>query len=378
MKRGLPFRVTAYALACGFLLTLLSWAEICSEACSAVHSYKLYSLSFEAIGFIFFPVTLGLHFLGIRFWLGKAATSSLLAAAAGSEISFILLQKNEIGNWCPICLSIAAVIGIAMAAYVIEFINNSRSRRMKNTWIVLGTLCFACLGLLLSNHGIAKEQPLLAAEKSLQRNITFSNSENTVDVYLFTDWQCPACRKLEPHLPELASKILEEANLIFVDAVLHVDTLNFMPYNLSFMINDKDNYLKLRSKLTEISKKTGKPTDQMIDQAIAPFHYQQLQYSDIAVGSKYFKGLVDQYDIGMTPTLVVVNRDDIKKRRKLSGREINQPNIQKAIKAVKSPQTKPPKVQPVHVNPPHVSPTHVQPIHVQPTKVAPTHVNTSI
>lgn len=371
MNRHLLFWTTTGALIGGLILSILSWTELCSEACNAVHFYRFFGLPLELVGFIFFPVTLLLHFLG-RSNIAKLATFILLAVALGSEARFILLQHNEIGNWCPICLSIATTVVIALCPYMMELIK-TRSSSMKSTWIFLGTL-FTFIGLLLSNYGIAKDQPLLAAEKILQENITFGKGDNSIVVYLFTDWQCPACRKLEPSLAILIPKILEEANLIFVDTVLHVDTLNFMPYNLSFMLNDKDNYLQLRLHLTDISKNTGRPTDDLIVKTITPLSYQQLQYADIAVGSKFFKNLVDQYEITQTPTLVVVNREDLKKRRKLSGREINEHNVQKAIRSVKTPlkpTVKPPKLSTPHVQPPKVSSPKVTPLHVTPTKVTP-------
>ncbi len=375
MSRAFPFWITACALACGLLISFLSWTDFCSEACYEVHAYRLFGMSFESVGFVFFPLTLTLHILGNRSLIAKKAAIAFIATAAGSEISFLLIQKYEIGTWCLICLSVAAAIGIALTGYIIEFIH-IRGNRMKNAWIILGTLSFTFIGLVISSRGIAKDQPLLAAEKTVQESITFGTKDKDIDVYLFTDWQCRACRKLEPSLVALTPKILDEANLIFVDAILHVDTLNYMPYNLSFMMNNKEDYLQLRSKLTEISKSTGRPTDTLIEETIAPLNYKQLQYADIAVASKYFKELVDQYEINVTPTLVIVNRADLNKRRKLSGREINEPNIHKAIHAVKQPQTPPTNVKPkpVHVQLPPSRPLHVQPTKVQPTRVQPTRV----
>ena len=330
--QGVPYEKSPFLDRCGRAVRrpdsfLCLVDDLCSEACNAAHLYKLFGAPFETFGFIFFPMTLGLHFLGRKFYWARMAVFFLLASAVGSEISFILIQKYEIGRWCPLCLSIAGTIAIAATVYL-------RSGFMKNRWMVLGALLFSCAGFLFANTGIAKDEPFLAAEKSLQDHLSFGKQDSPIQVYFFTDWQCPACRALEPKALQIASKIMETGSLFFVDTIIHVDSLNFVPYNLSFMVHDKANYFQLRNKLSEISKETGTPTDAEIEKAIAPLRYKQLPQSEIAVGNRLFKSLADQFEVGATPTMVIVDKET-KKKRTLVGKEITEAQIMKAIQGIK-------------------------------------------
>lgn len=331
------------ALLIAIALTLFSLLNICKEMCSAVHQYRLMGLPFELYGLIFLPILAGLHFVSRKLaWAGTAA-GLMIAGALGMEINFILVQKYVIKAWCPVCLSIAAAIGLAALCYGIEYILNlnehvkhdGRSEMMKALKKAFGSMTFAAVGFMFAFFGIAKEQPLKAAEESIKESIVFGNANSPVQVYLFSDWQCPACRSLEPTIEAIAPKIMNRATLVFVDTIVHSDTLNFIPYNLSFMINNKAQYLKLRHILTEISKTTGSPSEEQVEEAIKRLgvNHTQLHYSDIAVGIKYFKHLVKQFEVDATPTMIIVHRDE-KKGKKLQGSEINESNVMKAIESM--------------------------------------------
>lgn len=104
------------------------------------------------------------------------------------------------------------------------------------------------------------------------------------------------------------------------------------------MIHDKGKYLELRDALTKISTQTGDPTEQDVEKAIEPFgvKYEQLSYSDVAVGIKYFKHLGKEFKVTSTPTVVVVNKT-LKKGKKMHGAsEITEANILKAIETLQN------------------------------------------
>lgn len=334
------YRLATAGIFGGFILAIISFLKVCSESCGGTHDYKLCGLSFECYGLILFPILSILHYFS---WKSKTASmlaGFLLAAALGSEIDFILIQKYEIKSYCPICLSIAACIAVAALAYFISYIiefkrsleENKKDEIMKNIKKAVATTLFMIFGFVFALIGVVKENPLAAAEKSIKESVALGNLNSEVEVYLFSDWQCPACRTLEPTIEKLAPKIMKKARLVFVDTIVHKETLNFIPYNLSFAINNKAKYMELRSVLTKISAATGEPSEEQIEQALAPLgiKYKPLSYADITVGTKYFTHLVKQFEIEATPTMVIIHRGD-KKGKKLKGSEINETNVMQAI-----------------------------------------------
>jgi len=93
------------------------------------------------------------------------------------------------------------------------------------------------IGFLLAFFGLTKVDVLQAAENSIKDSVAFGNAKSDIDVYFFSDWQCPACRQVEPKLKELIPLITKRARLTFVDFTIHPSSLNFSPYNLSFMVH---------------------------------------------------------------------------------------------------------------------------------------------
>ena len=129
---------------------------------------------------------------------------------------------------------------------------------------------------------------------------------------------------------------MQAAKLIFVDDPVHPETLNFTPYNVSFMINNKEHYFKLRHALTNLSENTKAPTDEQI-KAIADkigITYKQLSYSDVALANKYYTHLIKQLDVEGTPTVVVVNKETQKGKKLPGASKITEENILKTIQSL--------------------------------------------
>lgn len=325
----------------GFALSVISWLELCSQQCAAAHSYRLFGLKFEDIGMVFFPTLLALHLGSLFVPFLSFIAGLMLAGAIGAEMIFIHAQKVLIGHWCPVCLSIAACVGLSSLCYFLGYVKNikffinesRRSETMINMRKGFATAAAVILGFIMAFVGLGKNDELQAAESSIKDSVAFGNMRSNIDVYFFSDWQCPACRQVEPKLKELLPLISKKARLTFVDFTIHPSSLNFTPYNLSFMIHNKGKYLELRDSLTNLSKETETPSDTQVEKLATDLgvRYKQLNYSDVALGLKYFKTLGSEFDIDSTPTLVLVN-EKTKKGKKLYGvAEITADNINKAI-----------------------------------------------
>ena len=333
------------AIFLGFLLSIVSWLRICSEECAESHNWCFCGLPFELAGLLFFIPLLILHGLSKKFPALSFLAFLMLLGALGTEIQLILVQKLQIGSWCPICLSIAACIFVAALCYVIKYFaelsllrkQGLKGEYMNTIWKGIAGISVFFLGFLIAVIGVYKIDPLSAQEATLKDSVAFGDKTGTIEVYMFTDWACPACRQLEIDLGKMAPTIMENARLTFVDYVIHPETLNYSPYNVSFMIKNKPQYFKLREELTNLSIKNHNPTEEDIKKIAenAGIKYQPLNFADIALSQKYFKQLAAQFGVSKTPTMVIINTKT-KKGKKLVGiPEITESNILKAIESLK-------------------------------------------
>lgn len=336
--------IPGLALLTACALTFASWLHLCSQACAEGHAYRLYGLTFESIGLALFPVFAILHFLSWRYVPLFFIMGCLLAAVLGAELVFLYIQKYKIGSWCPICVSIAVSLAIATAGYYYVYRktfkalleNGTKGQIMNYICKGLSTMVFFALGLIIAFVGIGKVNHLEAQENEMKDKIAFGNFKSPVEVYIFTDWECPACRSLEPKWEAMAPAIMQKAKISFMDDPVHDATLNYTPYNISFMIYNKSQYFALRQALTELAVETKTPQDSQVEAIAAKLgmRYRQLNYAEVAAASKYFDHVNEEYKVEGTPTVVIVNTQT-KKHKKLEGlAEITRENILKAIKSL--------------------------------------------
>lgn len=328
MPKKIAYHLATLFILGGAILTLISWMKLCSTYCSSAHNYRLFGVPFEVTGAFFFLA------LGVLHVLRKTKLMLLLIALGlGAELYFIFLQKTAIGTWCPVCLSIAFCIACLGLCYLTIYNNQPHEEFMHPLPLLAFTLIF---GFASSFLGVGKIDQLAAEESSLKEEIKFGNRTSPISIYVFTDWACPACRSVEPALEAMAPAITKQAQVTFVDAVVHPETLNYAPYNISFMAHNKPQYFQIRDALGKLSLKNKKPTDQDISAAVAPLGvtFQEIPYEDVALTMKYFDELVDKLKVTGTPTVAIIN-DTTKKGKKLSGKEITEANVLKAIQALR-------------------------------------------
>jgi thiol-disulfide isomerase/thioredoxin len=340
-NKNTPFYIAAVAICIALFLGGFSWMNLCSHVCKESHSYRLYGYSFEAIGLLFFSLTALMHFFSRKLPLFASLTGWFLSASLGAEIIFLYVQKYKIGAWCPVCLSIAAALTIAATAYFYEYYQSFKnSIESRERGLIMDTIYKGCtggmffiFGFIFAFFGIAKQNPLYAAENSVKESIAFGNSSSPMEMYIFTDWRCPACRSLEPIFESTAKKVMTLAKVTFVDDAVHPESLNFTPYNLSFMINNKPRYFELRRALGKLGEETKTPTDQQVETIASNLgvNYSQLHYTDVALGIKYFNHLIKQLAVEGTPTVILVNKTT-KKGKKFEGvEEISEQSILNAF-----------------------------------------------
>lgn len=340
----LTYWIAAFALlaACG--LALVSWLQLCAQSCAEGHHYRFCGFTFESVGLTLFPLVALLHLLSKKIMAFSLLTGWILCAMLGAEVIFIYVQKYKIGSWCPVCLAIAASLLIAALVYLYEYYkdfkrsleNPERGLIMINIYKGLTGIAFFVMGFLIAFAGVGKCNPLHAAENNIKENIAFGDPNSKIEVYVFTDWACPACRSLEPIFEAMAPKVMKVARLTFVDDPVHPETLNFTPYNVSFMIHNKNKYFELRHALTELSEETKAPTDKQIEELASKLGvtYKQLSYADVALANKFFSHLITQLDVEGTPTVVIVNKETQKGKKLPGAQKITEAKIMKAIQSL--------------------------------------------
>lgn len=202
---------------------------------------------------------------------------------------------------------------------------------MSSIWIAFSQVSMLTLGIIVALVGVAKPE-ISFADGIEDKDSYFGNKESPVDVYVITDWFCPLCYKIEPKLEEMYPQIMSKARLFFIDKEIHPETMNYVPYNLSLMINEKKKYIEARRALHELALKKKSPSVEDVQAVLKPLgiKYQQLSYSDIENGVHFFEGIIKTFKVNATPTLIITNRHKLESK-KLVGSEITESNVKKAL-----------------------------------------------
>src|ERR1039457_4893141 len=188
---SVPNGIVWLATLAGLGLSVVALLKICS-ACSETAKYRVFGLDFGWFGIGYFVVLTIAVVLRRRFTWAGWCVALLYFASAGAETRFIWIQKFEIGQWCPICLSLATAVFIACIGIIWltlkTYTAKGATMKSKMLFIVLVTLFFA-LGLGGSIMGVKKQAD--AAELDL----FLGKTSSPTTVYFVSDWFCPACKK---------------------------------------------------------------------------------------------------------------------------------------------------------------------------------------
>jgi len=306
--------LSAVPFAAAWVLSVMSWRGICSDGCEETHLYRIFGLPLSPLGVGYFTLC-GLAFLTRnRFRFSGFLIPLLLSGALGSEFVFIWIQKYLIGKWCPLCVGIALSVVTACVLIALERLPGvaiqirgaERNLVMKRLAGKTALILFAFLaGMGISAMGLSKPDAF-AAGLSV-KSLAFGNTESSSEVYIVTDWFCPACRAAEPEILKGARKAMRQAKVVFVDYPIHPETLNYIPYNLSFILREKEKYFQIREALATLARKTKEPMPEDVQAAVSPLgvKYVPLNYADVLAGVQYFSTLVKKFKVPGTPSVVV-------------------------------------------------------------------------
>ena len=333
----------AVPFAAAWILSVLSWLGICTNGCEESHLYRFFGFPLSPLGVGYFTLC-GLAFLARnRFRFAGFLVPVLLSAALGSEFVLVWIQKYVIGRWCPLCVGIALSVATACILIALERLpgvafrirGGERDPEMKRLAAKTALILFAFLaGMGVTAMGL-KKPDAVAAGLSMN-SLAFGNEGSTSEVYIITDWFCPACRVAEPEILKGARKAMKQAKVVFVDYPVHPETFNFIPYNLSFIVREKGKYLEIREAMATLARKTKEPTPEDVQATVSPLgvKYVPLNYVDVVAGMQYFSTLVKKFKVPGTPSVVVLDSRTGKTKTLYGILEITSDNILKAVAEV--------------------------------------------
>lgn len=350
----------------GTVFSILSATNLCAESCSDAHKYTFLGvpLAFFGIGlFAAYGITARLfvarHKLGHLF-------PKLIAIACGGEFVLLGIQKFVIGHWCPLCNVIAGTVFIVGTVFVTDWVKQLGCRlfqenvsRLKfvltclvQIFVVIGFVSSGIIGAFIGVQGPSKKthagisryqgasSPSVGdnePQTTSRPTIEYIGKQNsTVEIYIITDWFCPACKKVEREIKNGLPGLLGEAKIAFIDLPIHDESLNYIPYNLSLLASNKDRYMEGRSVLVELSEKTDRPSLAEVQNAMGAkgIDIKVIGLNSVNDGINGFRQVAEALGVNVTPTVVVRNSAMKKRQTLVGGRQVNMLNIKEAIKSV--------------------------------------------
>lgn len=332
---GRKFQLISFILATtGLVLAVLSWTDLCSfNGCTEAHEYRLFGVQLQLVGSLYFCILITTMLLSIRSPRFDLPLHLVLAGGAGAEAVMIHLQNNVIHAWCPLCLGIAASVFLLCVVKVIEVTTASKGEEsMDNKKFISRLLLLAvaaCAGFAVSFVGIKKPQ-------AAGIDTGLGKQGSKVEIYIFSDWLCPICIKVEPILETTLPALEKRSRIFFIDKPVHKESMNFVPYHLSFLVNEKPKYIQLRKALFELAKVNKNPSLTDIQGVIAPLGvtYKQLSFMDVSQTMAQSQALSAEYKVTGTPTVVIVNKSSKKSKTLVGGKDITAENLLKAVKSL--------------------------------------------
>jgi protein-disulfide isomerase len=308
---SLPAAITWVASLSGLVLSVEALLKICTD-CSETTDYRVFGLDFGWFGIGFFSLLLLMLALRGKATICHWGIRLMLFAAAGAEVRFIWIQKYEIGQWCPVCLSLAAAV---FAACVGTGWENYREWAAKGTSMKSGLVCsllaalFFVMGVGAAVVGVSKEAA------SAKPDLFLGRRSSPTTVYFVSDWFCPASRRVEPVIERMYPELARSVRIGFVDFPIHRETTSFTPFNLQFLAFEKTKYMSLRKALSALSLRTVTPTEDEVRRAIALLGVtlRPINYSDTLSGMEKNLAVYRGYGVSSTPTVVVTNAGTRKK-----------------------------------------------------------------
>lgn len=340
MQFAPPLSKTIFLLTAvlGVILSVFSHLNWCMlEGCQAWYGSEAYGLPISIWGIIYFVVLVSIGLLSGNKVLDFIRVL-LLGAGLGVEIGLVYVQWAA-GEWCPVCLGIAAAVFILIIQEVAILIKRLRSRIIGNKHLL------SCVLLLILGTAVAHAafRPIVndllppADYDKRQVRIMLENvpyvgkTDSWPVVRVYSDYLCPYCRKQEPLINEMVKKYEEQARFYFCDLPIHGDASQFyitMYLACALADNTKEEVLQARETLFSLADEEILSPAPVIN-ALRAQGLELLTASEPLASTYESIILLSRLDgVSSTPTVVIENRLG---RRKIFKGKFEKKDLESAI-----------------------------------------------
>ncbi|QOX80934.1 thioredoxin domain-containing protein (plasmid) [Trichlorobacter lovleyi] len=327
----------------GILLSLFSLSDMCTGGCSAVSDYRIFGTRFAYMGVFYFSLLAGSFAIASyarekRYYVFDA----LVLAGVGAEIYFVIIQKFGVHQWCPICLSICAVVVLIAVMRGYE-LNRDRLRQKAASGLVeevdkgkakpvlrFAGVALICLLTVISGFAVAvagvKKTPVALSSQAKRllsgmapdsllnplehADIWIGKADSPIDVYLVADWYCGYCKKIQPDIEKSLPDVASKARYTWLDMPVHMASLNVVPVSVSLLLNSRQDVQKGRKILDGLTSKKQSVTDVEAIEALkeAGIAFMPAKEGEVRRLVAETVNFCKIHDISMTPSAVIINR----------------------------------------------------------------------
>lgn len=152
-RRVLPVLLWLAVLT-GWLVSIFSVIEeMClASACSDAASFTIFGFNMGFFGIAYFSLILLLVWLRKKVELAGWALTAAVFAGIGSEFRLLWIQKNIIGSWCPLCVTICCALFVAATLLTVEKVQEPGRKNFVG-WLSL-SLIMSAAGLAIATVGV--------------------------------------------------------------------------------------------------------------------------------------------------------------------------------------------------------------------------------
>ena len=310
--------LTWLAIAVAIIGSILSSLGICTGGCTDAERYRFFGAHFAAIGIPFFLFLAAASFgRNSKRPFYRTLYDTLLPGVAGAEWFFLGVQARIIKSYCPVCVAIAIAVFVAVALRLVEIYLRRRegisteargfksvAKSFGKSMLVISSLY---IGLVIALLGTSL--PVEAGPGVIAHDIWLGKADSNLEVLVVSDWLCPYCHAVEPVIESMLPTISKIARYSYIDDPLHEGSYNYIPANMSLLLNSKLQYAEARKVLLDLAGSNKAPTHIEVTNALKNKGI-ILTLADGEVLKQLARseaGFLQENHITLTPTVVVRN-----------------------------------------------------------------------
>lgn len=119
--RALLLAAAVVGLAVSLFIVIEEFCMV--KACRDTAAFSFFGLNMGILGTVYFCVVTALILLRARVPGLAPLLAASVFAGLGGELRLLWIQKYVIGDWCPLCVTVGAALGVVAVMLVIEKVN---------------------------------------------------------------------------------------------------------------------------------------------------------------------------------------------------------------------------------------------------------------